>query len=765
VPELKTPVRPGRRPAPPLKSPASRFQTPGRRLLADRAASWLVALGGVGIISAIFGILIFIVLEFLPVFGGAAVTPARRGSLAGQDIGALIGDEYRTHVVALCRDGKLRVVRLEDHEVIEERPFLPPPGAGGPEGPVTAQDLLELKGFGTSQLLSASTRAGRVLVAPVVWSVTFDAEAKRVVVPLVQATLDLEVDPAHRPLGTYTVAKAQVSDRTVVAAQLADGVLALLRHTTEENPFTGEKSLKLEREELGACPALSTLVLDQEQRNLYGGTAAGELLWWRLGKGKPGEPQVVRAGGSEVTSLSLLVGDRSLVVGQADGSLSVWFPVRREDETFILTRTRDFPPHSAPIRHVEPSLRNRTFLALDGEDAMGLYFSTSNRVLWTGRSPLARTRAVFLHPRADGATLAAGGALAELEIDNPHPELGWQSLFERTFYEGYPEPDHVWQSSSGTDDFEPKLGLTPLLIGTLKGTIYALLLAVPLAVLGAMYASQFMSPRLQGYVKPAVEIMAALPSVILGFLAGLWLAPMLDQYFCALLLALVVCPPVILLAGRLWSLLPLGARNRLPLGSEVALFMVVLAMSIWLCVKLSQPTEDLLFAGNFQEWLYETTGLHYDQRNAVVIGIAMGFAVIPIIFTIAEEAFSSVPRNLVAGSLALGATRWQTVSRVVLPTASPGVFSAVMVGFGRAVGETMIVVMATGNTPIMDWNPFNGFRTLSANIAVEIPEAPHGGTLYRTLFMAAFLLFVVTFAVNTVADLVRQRLRRRYAQL
>jgi phosphate transport system permease protein len=113
----------------------------------------------------------------------------------------------------------------------------------------------------------------------------------------------------------------------------------------------------------------------------------------------------------------------------------------------------------------------------------------------------------------------------------------------------------------------------------------------------------------------------------------------------------------------------------------------------------------------------------------------------------------------------LGASRWQTVTRVVLPTASPGIFAAIMVGFGRAVGETMIVLMATGNTPIMDLSPFDGFRTLSANIAVEIPEAPAGGTLYRTIFLAALLLFVLTFAVNTVAELVRQRLRRKYSSL
>jgi len=124
-----------------------------------------------------------------------------------------------------------------------------------------------------------------------------------------------------------------------------------------------------------------------------------------------------------------------------------------------------------------------------------------------------------------------------------------------------------------------------------------------------------------------------------------------------------------------------------------------------------------------------------------------------------------VPNHLTAGSLALGANSWQTAIRVVLPTASPGIFSAVMIGLGRAIGETMIVLMATGNTPIMDWSLFNGFRALSANIAVEIPEAPYGGTLYRILFLAALLLFFFTFIINTAAELVRQRLRKKYGQL
>jgi phosphate transport system permease protein len=175
--------------------------------------------------------------------------------------------------------------------------------------------------------------------------------------------------------------------------------------------------------------------------------------------------------------------------------------------------------------------------------------------------------------------------------------------------------------------------------------------------------------------------------------------------------------------------------------------------------------EARLLAGDYRGWLLSALGLTYDQRNSLVVGVAMGFAVIPIIFTIAEDSLANVPQHLRAGSLAIGATRWQTAVRIVLPTASPGIFSAIMIGFGRAVGETMIVLMATGNTPVMDGNIFSGFRALSANIAVELPEAPEGGTLFRVLFLAAFLLFCLTFAVNTLAEFVRLKLRQRYRYL
>ena len=198
--------------------------------------------------------------------------------------------------------------------------------------------------------------------------------------------------------------------------------------------------------------------------------------------------------------------------------------------------------------------------------------------------------------------------------------------------------------------------------------------------------------------------------------------------------------------------------------TELVACVLVLGGTVWVCLQFNQQIEALFFDSNYANWLRSTLGVGYDQRNALVIAIAMGMAVIPTIFSISEDSLGNVPRHLIAGSLALGATSWQTLTKLVIVSASPGVFSAIMIGLGRVVGETMIVLMATGNTPVLDLNLFNGFRTLSANIAVEMPEAPQGGTLYRLLFLAGLMLFVFTFLVNTLADMVRQRLRLRYGQ-
>jgi phosphate transport system permease protein len=274
-----------------------------------------------------------------------------------------------------------------------------------------------------------------------------------------------------------------------------------------------------------------------------------------------------------------------------------------------------------------------------------------------------------------------------------------------------------------------------------------------------------MSPELRRYIKPTVEIMEALPTVILGFLAGLWLAPLIEEELPAIILILLLTPLSILLTAFFWQNLPQSIRHRIPEGSHAVLLIPVVLLAGYISFALSPAVELWVFDGDVRLYITNELGMNFDQRNSMVVGIAMGFAVIPTIFSIAEDAVFSVPKHLSNGSLALGATQWQTLVRVVLLTASPGIFSAVMMGLGRAVGETMIVLMATGNTPIMDWSIFQGMRTLAANIAVEMPESEVGSTHYRILFLAAFVLFIFTFVFNTLAEFVRQRLREKYSSL
>jgi phosphate transport system permease protein len=194
-------------------------------------------------------------------------------------------------------------------------------------------------------------------------------------------------------------------------------------------------------------------------------------------------------------------------------------------------------------------------------------------------------------------------------------------------------------------------------------------------------------------------------------------------------------------------------------AADLVKFAAGVVLTVCLALALSSALDALGFdpRGSFVDT--------YEQRNALIVGFVMGFAVIPIIYTIAEDALSAVPEHLRAASLGAGATPWQTAIRIIVPTAMSGLFSAVMIGLGRAVGETMIVLMAAGNTPVMDMNMFSGFRTLSANIAVELPEAVRDSTHYRTLFLAALVLFAMTFVLNSVAEVVRLRFRRRAVQL
>jgi phosphate transport system permease protein len=293
---------------------------------------------------------------------------------------------------------------------------------------------------------------------------------------------------------------------------------------------------------------------------------------------------------------------------------------------------------------------------------------------------------------------------------------------------------------------------------------------VPISLAAAAYVSYFTTPGFKQWIKPGIEIMAAVPSVIIGYLVAQWLAPKIESGLVAMFAAMVTLPAALLVYLSAWQLVRRYAwAKRLSHGREFLLMVPVLAAGVGLAVWLAGPLESIFFGGSAKTWLAHHFDIAYDQRNCIIIAFGLGFAVIPIIFSLAEDSLTNVPHSMAAASMALGASRWQTLWRVVLPSASPGIFAAVMIGFGRAVGETMIAVMATGNTPHMHAGPFDGMRTLAACIAVEIPGAPRpgpagGGTLYRVLFLCGVLLFLFTFFLNTVAEVVRQRLRKRYGR-
>ncbi len=740
------------------------------RLIKDTIARYGVVAGGLGVILAIVLIFFYLLYVVFPLFISATAEPISEYAIPGQALGKtlLLEMEEQNEVGArFTENGHVVFFEVKTGKAILTQAVAIPEGTqitsfaqGSPinEGAVI---------YGLSD--------GRAVIVKHQYKVTYPNNV-RAITPSLKYPLGeqpLVVDNSGAAIGQIAVKVGE--DATTIVAKTADtatenGKIRLINFQKEQSLFADEAALTRTDATLEqSATAIADIFIDKDESNLYLISNDGQLGFFDINdKNNPSlkQQQNVVDAGQKITSVAFLNGDLSLMIGDSSGLVSQWSMVKDKLNRPAMQKIRSFKVSEKAVVAINAEQRRKGFMTTDADGVVGIYHSTAEREMIKERVSDAMPSAAVLSPRANALLVeSVDGKMHYWQVDNEHPEVSIKSLWQQVWYESYPKPDYIWQSSSANNDFEPKYSLTPLVFGTLKAAFYAMLVAIPLALMGAIYTAYFMAPQMRVYVKPSIEIMGALPTVILGFLAGLWLAPFMEEHLAGLFAMLMIVPIGVMLFAFVWQFIPKSIAHNLSEGWDAALLVPVILFSGWFAFKVSIPLETFLFHGTLRDWFKAELGIGYDQRNALVVGVAMGFAVIPTIFSIAEDAIFSVPKHLTVGSLALGATPWQTMIRVVLLTASPGIFSAIMIGFGRAVGETMIVLMATGNTPVMDLSVFQGMRTLAANIAVEMPESEVDSTHYRVLFLAALVLFTFTFVFNTLAEVVRQRLREKYSSL
>jgi phosphate transport system permease protein len=862
----------------PSTPPVQRSRRTRRSVLViDKVADWTITVGGLMVILAVAGIMLVLIDVVVPLFSGGQVGGRAEFTLppARARVLATIVDEYNTIGVELTADGSLSAYHLGSGRLLEtQRVDL--------DGKVSAVSLAPAGrdlaiGFadGTVAFATFDVRAENLPgtavpagLAPLnerdrtdgraIFSSIPGGQVRKLIPdftlgerqPIAEGAAITFAD--YRPGGTVerpTHALATVDSKGVARVSLAESRMNLLTRKLTTRISTSTLP------DLSSGTEAVAILMTEKADQVYLAARSGTL--YRFDTRDLEKPVLAEShpalatAGATITAAAFLIGEQAIAIGGSDGSVGVHFrigdPAAATPDRYRMVAAHVLDRQPAAVTRIAVSKRGRLFVTADAAGNVWLRHSTSQQTLSRLQHPAtgAGYDALVLSPRDDGVMALDSDRRASFwHMDVPHPETTLSTIFGKVWYEGYPEPGFTWQSSSGTDSFEPKFSLVPLIFGTLKATVYSLLFAVPVALLAAIYTSEFTHPRVRGVVKPMMEMMASLPSVVLGFIAALVLAPVVETWLGAVLLAFVALPVVLLAPAYVWQLLPVDIVRPLEGLPKLAAMFAMIFVAAFFCYVAGGVFEDLFFSGDIKAWVngdvgsgrpfvfllslpaaYVLAAAAYDrlaerfpvlavtggggraglsslgrwfgvlalagliafavaaaldsggidprnglvgtyvQRNTLVVGFAMGFAVIPLIYTLAEDALNAVPEHLRAASLASGATPWQTAIFVILPTAVSGVFAAVMIGMGRAVGETMIVVMAAGNTPLIDWNVFNGLRALSANIAVELPEAVKDGTLYRMLFLAALTLFAATFAINTLAEVIRQRFRKRAFQL
>lgn len=740
-----------------------RFEVSRATLWFDRFMGWAIRFGGISVIVAVFGIFYFIGKEVVPLFKDAKVEQAGevREAVSPKVLGI---DEWGE--MPFFYDGSNKVVFTNIAD--SARREVEVPELAGLSVTSTAYDPVLRR-------VALGLEDGRVGSFIVGYERKFKEDNTSTVEPSVTMEPWFTLQNGTGPV--TAVSYGDSGGGRVIVAKRGEGEgssVSVLRLGMKRG-LVGKGRLSLLEEvditkDLGGYPVI--LRASQNGAMVLIACSNGEVEYFRADSDGISKRQAFKPFGDKIArQMDFLFGGVSVVLTGPDGEQEQWSLFREsENAERLFGETKTFPSLGEGNVIFASSQRNRSFLTGAGKE-LSIRHSTSGAVRWEGTVDIDPVVAILDAKGEHFVVASAEGEARRYSIHDHHPEAGWRAFFGKVWYEGGSKPVYQWQSTGGSDDFEPKLSLIPLIFGSLKGTAYALLFSIPVALLAAVFSAAFLPLHIKRVVKPVMEIMSSLPSVVLGFLAGLWLAPILETRVPSIAVMAIALPAAALLTGFAWSHLPIAFRNRFENGREWLVVVPFLALAGWAGWAFGPVLESWFFVykdastgkeiADFRLWWPQAMGVAFEQRNSLVLGFMMGFAVIPVIFTIAEDALSNVPKSLTAAASALGANRWQVVWSIMLPVASSGIFSALMIGFGRAVGETMIMVMATGNTPVTEWNIFNGMRTLSANIAVELPEAPVGSTHYRTLFLGAVVLFAMTFVMNTVAEVLRQRLRDR----
>ncbi|MBM3565309.1 MAG: ABC transporter permease, partial [Alphaproteobacteria bacterium] len=622
----------------PADAPSHRdLRTPRSVLLADRAADWTIRIGGVGVIVAVFAIIVFLAQVAWPLFAGARTDGEKRIAVAAAP-GGVLGlwlDEYKSLAVTLRDTGEATLVHLESGRTLPSAKF------NWSGARLTAFGRPVVGNHVAFGFADGTVRLGQIKIA----AETLPAAA----IPPNAERLDessfVDRGALYTRISANQVRKLSVGailgspqkvapGKAVIAVDYrhggtierpaeafvaldSSGVIRLGRIEARRNMLTGEVSKTMSSFDLPPLPpgaAVGRILMNEAGDQVY--LAARDGTVYRYDARDVGAPvlaETVRLldGGATLGAFQFLNGDQSLVVGGSDGSVNVYFRLHREDaktaDGYALVRAHTLEKQPAGIVAFAASQRTKIFATADAKGAVWVRHSTSEQTLLKLAGASAPT-AIALNPR-DGGVAALGGegsaALAAWDMSAPHPETTLKAIFGKVWYEGYEAPSFTWQSSSGTDSFEPKLSLIPLIFGTLKATIYSLLFAVPVAILAAIYTSEFVHRSVRAGIKPAMEMMASLPSVVLGFIAALVLAPFVEAWIAAVILGFMLIPLMLLSGAAVWQALPQPLTLRYDGLPKFALMFAAIALGAVMAYGLSGPFEALFFAGDFKDW---TTG-------------------------------------------------------------------------------------------------------------------------------------------------------------